>query len=239
MQTVARSGQTLRTGPRPSATPMRAGRTPVVRCLAAKEMFSAKNIAPPLTGKHFLHLDDFTKEELENMISLAQLSKQKFKERDETYKPFAGQTMAMIFTKPSARTRVSFETGFYRLGGHAVYLDPNTIQLGKREPTRDIARVLSGYNDVIMARLFAHEVMLEPAQYSKVIMARLFAHEDMMELAQYSKVPIINGLTDYNHPCQIMADVLTIIENKGKFEGLKIGYVVRMLLAVGSFIYLF
>ena len=101
--------------------------------------------------------------------------------------------------------RVSFETGFYRLGGHAIYLDPNTIKLGKREPTKDIARVLAGYNDVIMARLFAHS--------------------DIMELAQFSDVPVINGLTDYNHPCQIMADVLTIIEKKGKFEGLKVVYV--------------
>ena len=95
--------------------------------------------------------------------------------------------------------------GFYRLGGHAVYLDPNTIQLGKREPTKDIARVLAGYNDVIMARLFAHS--------------------DIMELAEFSDVPVINGLTDYNHPCQIMADVLTIIERKGRFEGLKVVYV--------------
>lgn len=92
--------------------------------------------------------------------------------------------------------------GFYRLGGHALYLDPNTIQLGKREPTKDIARVLSGYNDVIMARLFGHN--------------------DLLELAQYSSVPVINGLTDYNHPCQIMADVLTIVEKKGRFEGLKV-----------------
>jgi ornithine carbamoyltransferase len=97
--------------------------------------------------------------------------------------------------------------GFYRLGGHAVYLDPNTIQIGKREPTKDIARVLSGYNDAIMARLFAHS--------------------DLLELAAYSDVPVINGLTDYNHPCQIMADVLTILEVKGasKFEGFKVAYV--------------
>jgi ornithine carbamoyltransferase len=95
--------------------------------------------------------------------------------------------------------------GFFRMGGHALYLDPNTIQLGKREPTKDIARVLSGYNDVIMARLFGHE--------------------DLLEMAEYSSVPVINGLTDYNHPCQIMADVLTIEEVKGKFEGCKVAYV--------------
>ena len=92
--------------------------------------------------------------------------------------------------------------GFFRLGGHALYLDHNTIQLGKRELTKDIARVLSGYNDVIMARLYAHT--------------------DIMELAEYSTIPVINGLTDYNHPCQIMADVLTISERKGRFEGTKL-----------------
>lgn len=102
-------------------------------------------------------------------------------------------------------TAHSLPQGFSRLGGHALYLDPNTIQLGKREPTKDIARVLSGYNDVIMARLFAHA--------------------DIMELAQYSSVPVINGLTDYNHPCQIMADSLTVIERKGRIEGTKIVYV--------------
>lgn len=97
---------------------------------------------------------------------------------------------------------MSASQGFYRLGGYALYLDPNTIQLGKREPTKDIARVLSGYNDVIMARLFGHQ--------------------DLLEMAQYSSVPVVNGLTDYNHPCQILADVMTIIEKKGTFDGLKV-----------------
>jgi ornithine carbamoyltransferase len=86
-----------------------------------------------------------------------------------------------------------------------LYLDPNTIQIGKREPTKDIARVLSGYNDIIMARLFGHN--------------------DILEMAEYSSVPVINGLTDYNHPCQIMADMLTIVECKGRFEGVKVVYV--------------
>ncbi|KAF6263520.1 ornithine carbamoyltransferase [Scenedesmus sp. NREL 46B-D3] len=167
--------------------------------------YSGKGVNPPAQGKHFLHLDDFTKDELLDMLDRAKNAKSNFYARDESFKPFKGMSMAMIFTKPSARTRVSFETGFYRLGGHAVYLDPNTIQIGKREPTRDIARVLSGYNDVIMARLFGHD--------------------DLLELAEFSKVPVINGLTDYNHPCQIMADVLTIMEVKGKFEGLKVVYV--------------
>ncbi|KAG2452655.1 hypothetical protein HYH02_002888 [Chlamydomonas schloesseri] len=167
--------------------------------------YSAKTITPPKKGKHFLHLDDFSRDELLDMLEKAKLCKAKFYTRDESFKPFAGQTMAMIFTKPSARTRVSFETGFFRLGGHALYLDPNTIQLGKREPTKDIARVLSGYNDVIMARLFAHA--------------------DILELAEFSSVPVINGLTDYNHPCQIMADALTLLERKGRIEGTKVVYV--------------
>ena len=96
----------------------------------------------------------------------------------------------MIFAKPSARTRVSFETGFFRLGGHALYLSPSDIEIGKREAVKDIARVFSGYNDMIMARLFEHKHILE--------------------LAEYASIPVVNGLTDYNHPCQIMADILTV-----------------------------
>lgn len=167
--------------------------------------FSGANVKPPKEGSHFLHIDDFSKDELLNMLDLGKTSKDRLYKRDETFKPFSGMSMAMIFTKPSARTRVSFETGFYRLGGHAVYLDPSSIQIGKREATKDIARVLAGYNDVIMARLFAHE--------------------DIIELAEYSDVPVINGLTDFNHPCQIMADTLTIQEHKGRIENTKIVYV--------------
>nr|QKY14861.1 ornithine carbamoyltransferase (OTC) [Polytomella parva] len=173
--------------------------------LKKESYYTGKDIAPPKKGMHFLHIDDFTKDEITSMLDKAKLCKAKFYSRDESFKPFSGQTMAMIFTKPSARTRVSFETGFFRLGGHALYLDPNTIQLGKREPTKDIARVLSNYNDVIMARLFSHQ--------------------DILELAEYSSVPVINGLTDYNHPCQILADALTIVERKGRIEGCKVVYV--------------
>ena len=111
----------------------------------------------------------------------------------------------MIFAKPSARTRVSFETGFYRMGGHALFLGPNDIGVGKRESIADIARVLSKYNDMIMARLFNHEHILE--------------------LAEYADVPVVNGLTDFNHPCQIMADILTIFEHRGSLDDLKITYV--------------
>ena len=113
--------------------------------------------------------------------------------------------MAMIFAKPSARTRVSFETGFFRLGGHALFLGPNDIGIGKRESIADIARVLSKYNDMIMARLFNHE--------------------HIIELAEYADVPVVNGLTDFNHPCQIMADILTILEHRGNLDDLKITYV--------------
>jgi ornithine carbamoyltransferase len=95
--------------------------------------------------------------------------------------------------------------GFYKLGGHAIYLGPDTIEFGKREATKDIARVIARYNDVIMARLFAHA--------------------DILELAEYSSSPVVNGLTDYNHPCQIMADALTMLETVGKIDGTKVVYV--------------
>jgi ornithine carbamoyltransferase len=111
----------------------------------------------------------------------------------------------MIFAKPSARTRISFETGIYQLGGSALYLAPSDIGIGTREAVKDVARVISRYNDLIMARLFAHS--------------------HIEELAEYAPVPVINGLTDYNHPCQIMADAFTILEHRGKIEQLKIVYV--------------
>ena len=154
--------------------------------------------------KDFLHIDDWTKEDILSALDLSSEVKLKLKNRED-YFPFKNHTMAMIFAKPSARTRVSFETGFFRLGGHALFLGPAEIDLGKREPARDVARVLSGYNDLIMARLFDHSQILE--------------------LAQYAEVPVINGLTDYNHPCQIMADMLTIREQRGNLDDLKIAYV--------------
>jgi len=154
--------------------------------------------------KDFLHIDDWTRDEILSSLDLAVEVKRKLKNR-EAYKPFKDHTLAMIFAKPSARTRVSFETGFYRLGGHAIYLNPADIDVGNRELPKDVARVLSGYNDLIMARLFDH------------------AH--ILELARYATVPVINGLTDYNHPCQIMADILTLKEHFGRADNLKIAYV--------------
>ena len=152
----------------------------------------------------FLHITDFDTNEIMETLDLAIEIKTKLK-NNENYKPFKDQSLAMIFAKPSARTRVSFETGFFRLGGHALYLGPKDIGIGKREAVKDISRVLSGYNDMIMARLFDHKHMLE--------------------LAKYASIPVINGLTDFNHPCQIMADILTVYEKKGNLNNLKIAYV--------------
>ena len=154
--------------------------------------------------RDFLHITDFETNEIKEILDLSIEIKTKLKNKEE-YKPFKDHSLAMVFAKPSARTRVSFETGFFRLGGHALYLGPNDIGIGKREAVKDIGRVLSGYNDMIMARLFDHKHMLE--------------------LAKYSSIPVINGLTDYNHPCQIMADILTIYEKRGNLNNLKIAYV--------------
>jgi len=154
--------------------------------------------------KDFISIADYTKEELEEIFALTRELKEKTKKGEEHHL-CKGKTMSMIFAKPSARTRISFETGMYQLGGYALYLSPNDIGIGKREAIKDIARVISRYNDIIMARLFDH------------------AH--MLELAEYASVPVINGLTDYNHPCQIMADIYTILEKRGHLEDLKITYI--------------
>ena len=154
--------------------------------------------------RDFLHISDFTSQEILDLISFAGELKIKLRNKD-FISPFKNHSLAMVFAKQSARTRVSFETGFKMLGGHAVYLSPSDISIGEREEIKDIARVLSGYNDMIMARLFEHE--------------------HIIELAKYSNVPVINGLTDYNHPCQIMADIFTIYDYRGNLDDLKIVYV--------------
>ena len=155
-------------------------------------------------ANHFISIADYSKSEIEQIFSLTKELKDKTKKR-ERHHLCEGLTMSMIFAKPSARTRISFETGMYQLGGYALYLSPNDIGIGKRESVADIARVISRYNDIIMARLFEHNHMLE--------------------LAEYSSVPVINGLTDYNHPCQIMADMYTILEHRGHLEDLKVTYI--------------
>ena len=153
--------------------------------------------------RHFLHISDFEADDLREILQLATELKVKFRARDE-YRPFTGRSLVMIFAKPSARTRVSFETGFTWMGGHALFLGPNDIGIGKREAIKDIARLFSRYNDLMMARLFDH------------------AH--ILELAEHATIPVINGLTDYNHPCQIMADIFTIQEHLPGQEKVKVVY---------------
>ncbi len=154
--------------------------------------------------RDFLHITDFSTEEIIDTFKLAAKIKSYMKEGKD-YLPLKGKTMAMIFAKPSARTRVSFETGMIQLGGHAIFLGPNDIGIGKREAIKDIAMVISRYDDIIMARLFGH------------------AH--ILELAEYSSVPVINGLTDLNHPCQVMADIFTVLEHRGNLDNLKVAFV--------------
>ena len=154
-------------------------------------------------AKHFLHISDYSTDQIWEILHLSKELKAKFHNK-ENFKPFRDRSLAMIFAKPSARTRVSFETGFEWMGGHALFLGPNDIGIGKREAIKDISRLFSRYNDVIMARLFDHQ--------------------HIIELAEYSDIPVINGLTDYNHPCQIICDILTIWEHKGSLDNLKICY---------------
>ncbi|SVA30090.1 uncharacterized protein METZ01_LOCUS82944, partial [marine metagenome] len=139
-----------------------------------------------------------------DLFNLASDLKSKYRNKEE-FKPFNNHSLAMIFAKPSARTRVSFETGFSWMGGHAIYLAPQDIGLGKRESAADLAQLFSRYNDMIMARVFNHQ--------------------DMLDFEKHATVPVINGLTDYNHPCQILADIFTVWEQKkDSFDNLKIVY---------------
>ena len=153
--------------------------------------------------KDFIAIYDYSSQEIQDILDLAIRLK---KERSEGgNKPvFNGKVLALVFQKPSLRTRVSFDMAMRHLGGDALYLSPNEIGLGKRESIADVARILSGYVDGIMARVFDHE--------------------HIVELAKWADVPVINGLSDYNHPCQAMADVLTILETKGKVENLNVCY---------------
>lgn len=154
--------------------------------------------------RHFLAIDDYSREELEGLLDLALELKSQFK-TSGNQPLLANKTLAMVFQKPSLRTRVSFDMAMRHLGGDALYLSPNEIGLGKREAIADVSRVLSGYVDAVMARVFAHSHVLE--------------------LAQYSAVPVINGLSDYNHPCQALADCLTIKENFQQLQGLNVTFI--------------
>ena len=154
--------------------------------------------------RDFLHITDFTTDEVWEVLNLSKEIKAKLKNGEE-FTPFKGKTLAMIFAKPSARTRVSFETGFFKLGGHALFLGPNDIGIGKRESVSDIAEVMSRFNEMIMARLFDHQ--------------------HIIELAENASVPVVNGLTDFNHPCQIMADIFTVLEYRKSLDNLKVTYI--------------
>ena len=152
--------------------------------------------------RDFLQIPDFSKEEIVALFDLADKMKAgKYKKT-----PLAGKTLAMIFMKSSTRTRVSFEVGMYQLGGHALFLSPRDVQLGRGEPIADTARVLSRYVDGIMIRTFAHQ--------------------DIEELAKHADVPVINGLTDMVHPCQVLADLLTVRQHlKTKLESLVVAWI--------------
>jgi ornithine carbamoyltransferase len=154
--------------------------------------------------KDFLHVSDYSPEELQHLLNLAVRLKKEYR-RGHNKPVLKGQTLGMVFQKPSLRTRVSFDMAMRHLGGDALYLSPNEIGLGGRESVADIARVLSGY--------------------VQAIMARTFAHQHVLELAQWATVPVINGLSDYNHPCQAMADVLTMLECKGRLKGLNVTFI--------------
>ncbi len=154
--------------------------------------------------EHFLAIADLSTGETQDLLDLAiKLKKEYFEHGNPPL--FKGKVLGMIFQKPSLRTRVSFDMAMRHMGGDALYLSPNEIGLGKRESIADVARVLSGYVHILMARVFEHEHVLE--------------------LAKWSSIPVVNGLSDYNHPCQGMADALTIQEKFGKAKGLNVTFV--------------
>jgi ornithine carbamoyltransferase len=154
--------------------------------------------------RDFISIQDHSPEELQNLLDLAvNLKNEHFHGGNPPL--FKGKVLGMIFQKPSLRTRVSFDMAMRHMGGDALYLSPNEIGLGQRESIADVARVLSGYVEVLMARVFAHS--------------------HVVDLAKWSDIPVVNGLSDYDHPCQGMADALTIIEKFGSIKGLKVVFI--------------
>ena len=150
--------------------------------------------------RHLISITDFTAEESCPIIQRARRMKE-----GELSRPLAGKNVALLFEKPSLRTKVSFEVGINQLGGNAIYLSPEEVGLGVRETVRDVARVLSGFVDCIIARVNRHQ--------------------DLLELAEYSAAPVINALSDLEHPCQTIADLVTIQEHQGDLAGLKLGFI--------------
>ncbi|MGA2463053.1 MAG: ornithine carbamoyltransferase [Thermodesulfobacteriota bacterium] len=160
-------------------------------------------MAVHLKGRSLASLYDLTKEEIEQILKTSESLKLQLL-RGQEHPLLKGKTLAMIFEKPSTRTRVSFEVGMWQLGGYALYLSSSDLQLGRGETIGDTAQVLSRYVDGIMARVFAHQAILD--------------------LVSYSKVPVMNGLSDFSHPCQGLADLFTVYEKKGRLSGLKLAY---------------
>ena len=154
--------------------------------------------------KHFISIHDITGEEFQQLMDLA-LKLKKETKAGIAHPVLKGKTLGMIFTKSSTRTRISFEVGMYQLGGHPMFLSANDMQLGRGESIYDTANVMSRFVDGIMIRTYAHQ--------------------DVLDLAKYGTVPVINGLTDLLHPCQAMADLMTVYEHKGALKGLKLAYV--------------
>ena len=157
-----------------------------------------------MKGKSFISVNDLTLDEINAIFELAADLKKKLKD-GVPHKHLEGQTLGMIFSKPSTRTRVSFETGIYQLGGIGMYFGPTDLQLKRSENINDTAKVLS--------------------RYLSGIMIRTFDHQDVIDLAKHATIPVINGLTDLLHPCQILADLFTVLEKKGNLKGLKLAYV--------------
>ncbi|MHB1133976.1 MAG: ornithine carbamoyltransferase [Chloroflexota bacterium] len=157
-----------------------------------------------MIGKDLLSIGELAPEDLTLILSTALRLKDDW-QRGRRERPLEGKSLAMLFQKPSLRTRVSFEMAMWQLGGRALYLSPQEVQMGQRESTADVARVLSRYIDAIMARVYSHS--------------------DLEELAKWASVPVVNGLSDFSHPCQALADMLTIQERKGELAGLKLAYV--------------
>ncbi len=151
--------------------------------------------------RDFLEIPDFSAEEIDNLLGLAE----RMRTGEYSAKPLTGKSLAMIFTKSSTRTRVSFEAGTWQLGGHAMFLSSRDVQLGRGEPIADTARVLSGYVDGIMIRTYAHS--------------------DAVELARHATVPVINGLTDLVHPCQVLADLLTVRQAFGDYRNRRVAWI--------------
>jgi ornithine carbamoyltransferase len=168
------------------------------------DLQSAPPPPSPLSGRDCLTLAEFSPEEISLILDEA-LRIKTLQKSHIPYRPLRGRTLAMVFQKPSNRTRVSFEVGMYQLGGHALHLSPEEIQIGKRETPSDTGRVLARYIDAIMVRTFDHG--------------------DLEELAGAADVPVINGLSDTHHPCQALADLMTVREELGTVEGTKIAYV--------------